>query len=373
MDVLIVAPTYDPHANAVAWGVEALGGSSSIVDYGFSPTRSTMSFRGDDQRFWIKAFDRLPRVLRDVRCLWVRRASEASFDDRTHEADRQYSGSSWKALHRSFSVLAKKQCDFVVNDPDFHSSAVLKPVQIAVASDVGLKVPATLISSDEDEITSFVGRNDDAGIRTIVKPLVHMKWLSDNGSIFNAKTSLVTTDDVTSSDVRSCPMVYQAEVVKKFEVRALVCGGSYVAARIAKQEGAAAVDWRLQRNVADLLCDRIDLPGDVWDKVRSYMRSMRLATASLDFIVDDEGNWIFLESNEGGNFLWLEVVNPNLPVLDMFCKFLMSRDNAFAYDGRRDVREHDFDRTVGLSYLEGAETSNPNGGTRPVLEQDTTR
>lgn len=368
MDVLIVAPTYDPHANAVRWAVEALGYESAIVDYGFSPTRSTMTYRTEDDDLVIKPFASSTDSLSETGCLWIRRASAAVFDDDTHPDDRRYSLASWNAFHRSFSVQALKHCDLVANDPVAYSRAVLKPIQLATAKAVGMSVPPTMASSDADDIVAFIARNDAQGARTIVKPFVHMKWATREGRIVNANTSIVTAEMITTSDIRSCPMIYQREVLKNYEVRVLICGMSHLAVRIDKQAGRGALDWRLQSDPTLLRCERIEVPGDVIARMTAFMQELGVVTASLDFIVDEAGEWVFLESNEGGNFLWLETVNQDLPVLDLFAKFLISRDGSFSYVEKRDVTIEQFDRAVGVSYLSGKDVSHPNGGTRAVIE-----
>lgn len=41
-------------------------------------------------------------------------------------------------------------------------------------------------------------------------------------------------------------------------------------------------------------------------------------------IVTPGGDYVFLEVNEMGQFLWIEAANPEIRLLDHFCSFLMS-------------------------------------------------
>jgi hypothetical protein len=59
------------------------------------------------------------------------------------------------------------------------------------------------------------------------------------------------------------------------------------------------------------------------------MNELRLVFGAFDFICDPDGNWIFLEVNTMGNFLWMEQHNPDIPLLETFVKLLISKDKKF--------------------------------------------
>jgi hypothetical protein len=54
----------------------------------------------------------------------------------------------------------------------------------------------------------------------------------------------------------------------------------------------------------------------------------------FDFIVTPSGETCFLEVNPMGQFLWLELHLPELPLLDAMCAFLVSGDPRFVHDGQ---------------------------------------
>jgi hypothetical protein len=61
------------------------------------------------------------------------------------------------------------------------------------------------------------------------------------------------------------------------------------------------------------------------------MRKSGLATGSFDFIIDLKGDYVFLEVNESGQFLFLQSNDSSIPTLDAFSKFLESGDPNFTY------------------------------------------
>ena len=62
------------------------------------------------------------------------------------------------------------------------------------------------------------------------------------------------------------------------------------------------------------------------------MDRLGLVFGCLDLVVTPEGEHVFLEVNEMGQFLWLEEYNPALLTLDLFCELLVHGREGF--DGR---------------------------------------
>ena len=42
-------------------------------------------------------------------------------------------------------------------------------------------------------------------------------------------------------------------------------------------------------------------------KIKKYMSALNLYYGAMDFIVDKNGNWYFIEINPNGQFAWLEI------------------------------------------------------------------
>ena len=58
----------------------------------------------------------------------------------------------------------------------------------------------------------------------------------------------------------------------------------------------------------------------------------------IDFIVTPEGEYVFLEVNQMGQFLWVELANPEFPLLQAFAEFLVSQDPEFRFRSAPDPR-----------------------------------
>lgn len=67
----------------------------------------------------------------------------------------------------------------------------------------------------------------------------------------------------------------------------------------------AYVDWRA--DFTALRYSLIDTPSEVEKGLRRYMACLGLIYAAVDFAIDTDGRWCFLESNSSGQYGWLEV------------------------------------------------------------------
>lgn len=95
---------------------------------------------------------------------------------------------------------------------------------------------------------------------------------------------------------------------------------------IYSQENGYTLDWRYDCGDTDNVpFNEIQLAEDIAEKCRQLCRKLGLVFGCIDLIVAKTGETIFLEINEGGQFLWKESLDPSMPMLDTFCRFLASR------------------------------------------------
>jgi hypothetical protein len=81
--------------------------------------------------------------------------------------------------------------------------------------------------------------------------------------------------------------------------------------------------------------EQVQLPPHVYDRCLAFMHEMNLLHGSFDIIQTPENEYVFLEMNEMGQFLWLEERLPEIPALDMFVSFALNPGNTFEYAQHR--------------------------------------
>lgn len=221
----------------------------------------------------------------------------------------KYSNSEWaynetrKALDWIANFSNLPTMDNLEKIVDGHNKAK----QLHRAVEFGLKIPNTLISSDFRMMKDFASQ-----AKTIYKPIAkpEKETFVDGKVIY---TSIIDPEDITPESVSDKLSLLQHYVSKRFELRAFVIGDSVLAAEIHSQNSEQAnIDWR-RYDIANTPHYVHELPHNVADSCRKLVHSFGLRYSAIDLILDCEGDYIFLENNPQGLFLWIEDLT-TLPV-----------------------------------------------------------
>jgi len=175
----------------------------------------------------------------------------------------------------------------------------VKALQLAEASRAGLKIPHTLISNDPAQATAFVDALGDT--ECAVKPLIAVGVTDEQGYRLPLTTTLPPGYSLES--LALAPTMLQPYVDKAFELRCVVIGEKIFCAKLDSQaDEKSRIDWR----GGDPRHEIFTLPEQVQASIHRLMDSFGLNFASLDMIVTPEGEFVFLELNPNGQWLWLQ-------------------------------------------------------------------
>jgi glutathione synthase/RimK-type ligase-like ATP-grasp enzyme len=100
----------------------------------------------------------------------------------------------------------------------------------------------------------------------------------------------------------------QNYVEKAFELRITVVGQEVFACKINSQlqdEDKGKTDWR-QGYDYGLKHEPYDLPAEITSKCLLFLQRMELNFGCFDFIVTPGNQYLFLECNSNGQWLWIE-------------------------------------------------------------------
>jgi len=218
---------------------------------------------------------------------------------------------------------ATKRC---INPYSSILQAKSKLIQLMVAKKVGLAVAETLMGNSLDYAREFANKHNDI----VFKSFNHMLW-RENGKLFLLYTRKITSADLEGTpDVRMMPQIFQRNVAKSYEVRSFFMGSECVSVKIAGPGGRSVQDWRALEP-QQMNTNVYDLPEAVRRKCVELLKLLGLQTGSFDFIVDEDGRYIFLEINQAGQFLFLENHCPETRMLDRFCQFLIHPGDPFDF------------------------------------------
>ena len=310
--ILIISEPDDLHADAVSWAVERLGLSAtrwSSLD--LTPLSMSLSNTASQWTFG------------SCVTAWIRHPNNTA-STALDPADRIFAERELRYFQRGLfaAFAAGGSSTMVANHPRAKSLAELKAPQLIAARNAGLSIPETLFSNDPDAVRSFLQSSNGRVIYKSHSPAV---WASE-GKTYAVYTTFVTEDDLAGVDsAHFNPGIFQRFVAKARELRIWIFGRTCVAASLSNGH---ELDWRIDHRMN---VTPYSLPRDVEERLLRFMDELGLAMGMVDMIVTPDGDHVFLEVNEQGQFLWVELMNPEIPVLETCARFLASGDPAFSW------------------------------------------
>lgn len=190
-----------------------------------------------------------------------------------------------------------------------------KAQQHVIGRSVGLAVPRTVMTNDPDAARAFVATCPHGAI---VKPVNRTVITDATGQAQGLGTRHVTPEVLARLDgLRLSPMIFQERVRRVSELRVAVFGTRVLAAAFdAHQVDPDCVDWRYGQPHLYDHWRAFDLPADVTAQLIAVHDAMGLQIGVADLILTPEGELVFLETNAWGQYYWLEMGQPHLPLTD---------------------------------------------------------
>jgi hypothetical protein len=231
---------------------------------------------------------------------WFRRLGKPGIADNIPERFRAFAlGEAEQALE---SVLTLVSPQVWINDYWSCRRASVKAYQYGQAAEAGLRTAPTLITSDPEDARSWCGHHAPAVAKSLHSPLL----ASDSTTRSFAFTNRVPDLSHSSwDDVATAPVQFQEEVPKSFEARVTTVNSAHFAVRIESAPTSTDdIDWR--KVGYDCRYSEVVLPREVARSLDRLYRRLGLRYGAADFVIDAAGEWVYLETNPHGAWLWLE-------------------------------------------------------------------
>ncbi|WP_028101741.1 ATP-grasp domain-containing protein [Pseudoduganella violaceinigra] len=325
--VLIISNSGDLHADLVAPLLAMRGMQCFRIDLDTFPRDYQLS-----QRFMHGALHgRLRHLpsgaqvgLHDIGAVWNRKSGEFAFPS-TDLAPQELAYAQQESEQALFGLLYTIDC-FWMSHPTALRGANWKGEQLQRAMCQGFRVPASIVTNDPGEARAFLSALPGEGIfKSLSSPLLGADRVDEDERIVNGlATTLVTQEMLDCLDaVGELACHFQEYIPKQYELRVTVIGERVFAARIDSQDDERTrVDCRDMS--AEVRYSAVQLPPEIEQRCRSFVRSYGLAFSALDLIVTPEGDYVFLENNSCGQFLFIEQLVPEYRLLeavaDLLCK-----------------------------------------------------
>lgn len=170
-----------------------------------------------------------------------------------------------------------------------------------VAHELGLRVPATLLTNEPARVVEFWHRH--AG------PCVYKPFTAP--SFRMVETRALEPEQLDRLEALAhAPIILQEHVPRGVDVRVTVVGHEAFAAELAMVRPEAEIDWRLDLTAC---WQPHALPTAIEERLRALLRVLGLDYGCVDLRRRPDGEYVFFEVNPAGQFLFVEV-DTELPI-----------------------------------------------------------
>lgn len=293
--ILILALPEDVHARSVAReAVQTLGCRAIVLDTADYPRAWSLS-----QTFGAPGGSRFSmtysgETISDeaLAGVWWRRPRDHEISAEVVDSEiRRFCGQEARSAFRGWLISLGAR---VINPPAAEAAASYKPYQLEMAARWGLRVPATLVTNDPDE----VGRLS----RSLGEPLV-FKILTSTTWQFAETREFKPEHEPLLSGLRHAPAIFQ-RLIPGLDIRVTVVDRQAFPVAITADHPGARLDWRLDGAAR---CAPHRLPLDVEKSLVRLVASLGLRYGAVDLRLTEEGEYYFLEVNPSGQFLFCDI------------------------------------------------------------------
>jgi RimK-like ATP-grasp domain len=329
--ILVLSSQHDPHARAVTQKLTQRGAEFLWYDPAEFPARSriTVSLGAPGPSCYVLSHQGRQFNLRHLSAVWHRRPGIPEPDE-SIAADglrKWLVAESQSFIQGIWNTL---DCVHVPAVDHIRYAAENKLLQLVTAARLGFSLPRTAITNEPacllDCFTQFGGA---AITKVFSNPLV----TRDGGSDIDSEEWSSYSRPVQRRDlgyhrsIRHAPTIVQEYVPKSVEIRATVVGVRVFAAAIHSQRSRRSRhDWR-HYDRDKVLYEEHELPPQITRLCVDLTKALNLTFGAIDLVLRPDGEYVFLEINPSGQWLWIENLT-GLPIADGLADLLMDAPRA---------------------------------------------
>jgi hypothetical protein len=307
----------DPHVASVARHLQGDGGAFRILDL-FDPTSDGLSER-ITPHLGLSLAAAVDNPSRPSVVWWrVKPPFRIAASSIAAYYNQQFALAEWMATLDYASTL-HVDCAWV-NPRAAARVASNKIHQLEVASRLGFTVPRTVFTNNVGTVLDFISSLRGAPcVHKTITPYVCPDGKQKYTGLIDAATV-----DACAEEIRCCPSIYQEYIKPKYELRITAVEERFYAAKIVMKD-AAQPDWRSE--IRDDIYEPYEVSDSLRDRLVSLQQAFGLIYGAYDFVVDEDGDLVYLEVNPAGQWLWLEE-RLDLPISRALARCLTSRCSA---------------------------------------------
>jgi glutathione synthase/RimK-type ligase-like ATP-grasp enzyme len=196
-----------------------------------------------------------------------------------------------------------------VNDPQTVATVAGKGIQRHIATRAGLRTPDLYIGEQSELATGFLQSLRKRGSSLCSKTISNKAVLLNGQKHIRFTEKLTAEQETRLETLDGCPIILQPYIEKSYELRVTVAGNDIHACKISSQAagGGTAIDWR-RYNIPKTPHEPYRLPEFLCSSILRFHEMCGLHYSAFDFIRGIDGEYLFLETNPYGQWLWIEML-----------------------------------------------------------------
>ncbi len=257
-------------------------------------------------------------LLSQLRLAWLRKPKFDFLVNCKYDAgEYKFISSEAKAL---INILYSLPNVTWINDPFISDKGKSKFQQLLLARKLGLRTPRTLITTEKQKARDFF---IECGNKEILIKSIYTGSVTLNGINQGVPARLINKSEFEKffDKIHLLPTQFQEYIAKLFELRVTIIDDKVFAVKIDSQRNEKTkVDWRV--HIALNPHSVFNLPKKIEKFCLDFLREQKLVYGAMDFIVTPDNEYVFLENNPFGQYLWLET-ETGIPLTEAMCDLLI--------------------------------------------------
>ncbi len=190
-------------------------------------------------------------------------------------------------------------CTINIGSPWRYDLNKLKVLRIA--EKYGLDTPKYEIISNLNQIV----HNDFSTDKFVTKAICEGVYKTIDKHHFYSYTESYNIEDFSEgkNNISIFPSLIMEQIEKTMEIRSFFLAGSFYSMEIFSQANEQTkVDFRKYDSEKPNKCEPFQLPETIEKKLKKVFEELDLNCGSIDLIIDNNGNYVFLEINPVGQY-----------------------------------------------------------------------
>lgn len=302
-NILILTCEEDPHADFVLKHLDEFGVNSLRVN-----TDKLIGNYDLDISKEVRISDFSRSVVVDKSwSIWNRRILEPDIEE---NIDDKLKNIIYDETRKTWEGILLNHDSRVVNNPvsNFVANNKINQHHYVSKNKFGVRVPNQIISNKSDTVLRFYDELKHSN-KYMSHKLQKGFMVEKEGEYYTIYNNIVKEDNLKNIDsIKFYPAYFQEYIDKKFELRITALEDKVIATEIHSQLSDISKEDFRKYDFKNVKYKIHDTPKSIEDFCVDILKNYDLKFGQIDMIVNKNNEYVFLEINPNGQWLWLELM-----------------------------------------------------------------